>query len=196
MHFCGQKEWVKLQVFQSLIESLLKWYSQPLVSCPISVETNKRNWTKSSLFHSILCCVRLLKQVTDNSNPNTCLPSHLNNTATSTSDHKASRNVQIHVRYVVLPFMEHSHRYSAAKKHMYANTHNQEVFKTCWSVCMGRNGSEFFKTYSSSLIVLQQSSHIRTWNSNPMMGQVECLELHFPQIALPHFLQWCYNTKK
>lgn len=40
-------------------------------------------------------------------------------------------------------------------------------------------------------MVPMQSSQIRTGNSKPMIGYVERLELHFPQTAFPHFLQWC-----
>lgn len=51
-------------------------------------------------------------------------------------------------------------------------------------------------THSSSLMESQQESHMRTWNSKPMTGQVERLLLHFPQTACPHFLQWCFRRKR
>ena len=51
-------------------------------------------------------------------------------------------------------------------------------------------------THSSSLMVSKQASHTRTGNSKPMIGYVERLELHFPQTAWPHFLQWCCTKKK
>lgn len=51
-------------------------------------------------------------------------------------------------------------------------------------------------THSSSLMESQQESHMRTWNSKPMTGQLERLLLHFPQTACPHFLQWCFRGKR
>lgn len=121
----------------------------------------------------------------------------LNNTVTSTCDHQASRWVHVHVGDVVFPLVERGQRCSTT-----THTQRQSFIRVAsehwgvmrrktqlWPICNNYLHNPF--THSSSLMVSKHSSHTRTGNSKPMIGNVERLELHFPHTALPHFLQWC-----
>lgn len=110
------------------------------------------------------------------------LDADLNNSITAAGYHQASGWVHVHAADVVFALVERGQRHSTTSPRRENVTINK-----MWLIW----GKKKPSTHSSSLIVSKQVSHIRTGNSKPMMGYVERLELHFPQTAFPHFLQWC-----